>query len=376
MNRTLALVLLASLPPGAALAQSFQDGDVYLVSAALPKAPNSSQPGVMKIDPVTWATAVVSTNTIATSGRASYDSFRDRLVFRALSFTGPMVLMAADGTTSTLAYAGAQDAINPAAAGDGRVYFAHNGTKQIAYVDGEGTTHDVMNIGGAGIATTTSKLRFTHFDVASNSLILAFYNLSPLPANRVERITLSASGDQVVSWAGVDFAVGSSGETTVGMSTGPDGTVFIKLDDNTNSSAARMQLLDLATMTVSTFASSFYTGVAGEIAGAYCPGAGGALTIDSANDKLRFFAAGAAGAGAVLATDVSSASGSGELAQIVPIVRVCTADIDHNGFVTGDDFDLFSAWFEAGDPSADFDHNTFVNGDDFDAFTEHFIAGC
>ena len=52
------------------------------------------------------------------------------------------------------------------------------------------------------------------------------------------------------------------------------------------------------------------------------------------------------------------------------------ADFNHDGFVSGDDFDEFVALFEYGDPGADFNGDTFVSGDDFDEFTFHFIEGC
>lgn len=49
-----------------------------------------------------------------------------------------------------------------------------------------------------------------------------------------------------------------------------------------------------------------------------------------------------------------------------------TADINHDGFVTGEDADLFRARFEAGDITADYDGDGFVTGEDFDAFTHDF----
>ena len=54
----------------------------------------------------------------------------------------------------------------------------------------------------------------------------------------------------------------------------------------------------------------------------------------------------------------------------------CHADVNNDGFVTGDDFDQFVAAFVAGDDSADYDENLFVNGDDFDSFVWDFVAGC
>ncbi len=55
---------------------------------------------------------------------------------------------------------------------------------------------------------------------------------------------------------------------------------------------------------------------------------------------------------------------------------VCAADFNGDGFVTGDDFDLYVAAFELGDISADFNADGFVTGDDFDAFVTAFEAGC
>ncbi len=54
----------------------------------------------------------------------------------------------------------------------------------------------------------------------------------------------------------------------------------------------------------------------------------------------------------------------------------CPADLDGDGFVTGDDFTLFVTWFEAGDLRADFDGDGFLTGDDFTAYVIAFEAGC
>lgn len=55
---------------------------------------------------------------------------------------------------------------------------------------------------------------------------------------------------------------------------------------------------------------------------------------------------------------------------------LCPSDFNHDGFVTGDDFDTFVSAFAIGDAAADFDQNGFVTGDDFDAFVAAFEAGC
>ncbi len=54
----------------------------------------------------------------------------------------------------------------------------------------------------------------------------------------------------------------------------------------------------------------------------------------------------------------------------------CRPDFDHDGFLTGDDFDAFSAAFVAGELTSDYDKNGFVNGDDYDSFVVDFEAGC
>jgi len=53
-----------------------------------------------------------------------------------------------------------------------------------------------------------------------------------------------------------------------------------------------------------------------------------------------------------------------------------TADLNYDGFVTGDDYDGFADAFLIGDEFADFDDNGFVNGDDYDQFVRAFELGC
>lgn len=55
---------------------------------------------------------------------------------------------------------------------------------------------------------------------------------------------------------------------------------------------------------------------------------------------------------------------------------VCAADFDGDGFVTGIDYDLYVAAFEAGETSADFDGDGFNTGIDFDLYVDAFEAGC
>ncbi|MBL8762225.1 MAG: DUF3466 family protein [Phycisphaerae bacterium] len=54
----------------------------------------------------------------------------------------------------------------------------------------------------------------------------------------------------------------------------------------------------------------------------------------------------------------------------------CLSDFNHDGFVNGDDYDLFASLFDVADPGADINQDGFVNGDDYDAFASAFDAGC
>ncbi|MBL8761303.1 MAG: hypothetical protein JNL50_08385 [Phycisphaerae bacterium] len=57
-------------------------------------------------------------------------------------------------------------------------------------------------------------------------------------------------------------------------------------------------------------------------------------------------------------------------------LTVCVADVNSDGFVNGDDFDLFAGWYEEAVVFADFNGDGFVNGDDYDEFAQRFDGGC
>jgi hypothetical protein len=65
-----------------------------------------------------------------------------------------------------------------------------------------------------------------------------------------------------------------------------------------------------------------------------------------------------------------------DYADLTVEYEACLADLDANGFVNGDDYDLFASAFDAADPAADLDANGFVNGDDYDLFASSFESGC
>ncbi len=61
---------------------------------------------------------------------------------------------------------------------------------------------------------------------------------------------------------------------------------------------------------------------------------------------------------------------------LVRLGETCPADFNHDGYVTGEDFDAFIAAFTSGDDSADLDGDGFISGTDFDLYVMRFASGC
>ncbi len=66
----------------------------------------------------------------------------------------------------------------------------------------------------------------------------------------------------------------------------------------------------------------------------------------------------------------------GNTAKLDLVVLVSNgADFNNDGFINGDDYDLFASYFDQANPLADFNGDCFVNGDDYDAFASAFDQG-
>ncbi|MFO0835132.1 MAG: hypothetical protein U0638_09190 [Phycisphaerales bacterium] len=75
----------------------------------------------------------------------------------------------------------------------------------------------------------------------------------------------------------------------------------------------------------------------------------------------------------------SNIFGTGVLADFEPALFLgdgCLADFDGDGFVNGNDYDLFAELFDAADDGSDLNGDGFVNGNDYDLFATHFDTGC
>jgi hypothetical protein len=205
----------------------------------------------------------------------------------------------------------------------------------------------------------------------------------------VTRVPLNTAGTGVQgTTASVTFdaSAGFQMEVPVGFGPGPDAKHILMIDDNSNGAAGRMQLIDPPTLAVQPYAAPLYQGVGGETAGAYVRQLDRAVALDTLNDTLRSFAQGEGGAGTVLpVTGVSSACGSGEAAQLIPIERGatgCYANCDLSTtapVLSVADFVCFLNRFSSGDTYANCDGSTAgptLNIADFLCFLEQMSAGC
>lgn len=56
--------------------------------------------------------------------------------------------------------------------------------------------------------------------------------------------------------------------------------------------------------------------------------------------------------------------------------KSCRADLNYDGIVNDHDLLLFWNRFDVGDSTADFNHDGFITGDDWDEFIAAFVSGC
>lgn len=164
----------------------------------------------------------------------------------------------------------------------------------------------------------------------------------------------------------------------MGFSSGPGGSVFVKIDDNTNGLVSRMLLLDVPTMGLSVFATNEYFAVAGETAGAYSAVAGGAITVDTSADILRFFAKGSVGAGNAILVPGISGNGGGEHCQLIPIDAppACPADLTGDGVLDFFDVQAFLNAFAGSAEVADWNADGVFNFFDVQGFLNDYSIGC
>jgi len=365
-------VLASALTPVAA-AQTFLTNDIYLISPVVPDPSNGTiVNGILRITPGTWAKTLVYSDPIV-NGAGAYDPARDRMVLPML----PLRLVAADGTTSTIALSWGNGPSLVAPVGDGRIYIwspQTNDARRIIYVDNANVQHTLMNDANTAPFVPPADFLALMYDRATNSLLGGGGGAVD---SFVVKMPLSPAGDRIqgaVVTATINAS--TSGEVVVALSRGPGGKAFVKIDDNSNDTNPRMQTIDPVTMVAQPFASSGYFGVGGEVAGVYDPFLGAAVVLDSLNDVLRTFGSGASGDGIIVTRGVSNGGASGELAQLIlpRPPQLCAGDIAPPGFGNGivdvnDLLAVITAWGNCPAPcpptcAADVNHDCVVNVND------------
>lgn len=361
----------------------FTPGDLVLLTASSGAPGNTPAALLIRTSPL--SVSVLSQHP-GISGDGAFDAYRNRVVVRrTIDVSGWRIsLLDSDGTFTDLPYTGNLDATAVAPAGDGRIYFQRPG--RFSYIDAAGLTHDVLNTFGPAAYSPPRSWSRMCFDPTTQSLFFGDHQGS---SALITRIPLTPDGSRVAG-PPVDTVFVTpnlSVPTVVGISPGPGGNLFIKLDDNSNATAQRMLVMNPSTLEIDIFANSGYFGVAGEIAGCYSQALNAAVVVDSLSDRLRVFSSGSTGEGAVLnASLVSSPGGSGENATMFPItdaVAACPGDINNDGLVDDADFILFVSAYnilDCADPSmpagcpADFNKDGLVDDSDFTIFVVGYNA--
>ena len=358
-------------------------GDIVCVTGASGVGPGV-RPAVLLIrtSPISVATVRLDSGI---SGDGAFDPFRNRVVLaRTDTFGRKISLLDSDGSLSDLIYGGNQDAEIVAPTGDGRIYYLR--PNKISYVDALGVTRDVLNSSGPGVFVPTRVWQRMYFDSATQSLFMGG-NLGT--AALITKIALTPDGTRLAGPPiDTNFVTANlTSPTVVGFSPGPSGSIFIKLDDNSNNTAPRMLVMEPFAIDITAFANSGYFGVGGEIAGCYSPSLSSAVVIDSLSDNLRVFPSNAVGAGSIVSAPLVSAGGSsGERAVLFPItasVASCPGDINTDGQVDDADFTLFVQAYnilDCADPAmpascpADLNADGLVDDTDFPIFVVAYNA--
>jgi hypothetical protein len=297
------LLLTIVIGCGSAHAASFAAGDVYLLTSAWPGFGSA----VGRIDPVTGDTEVIHDfATYPRAGRATYDPYRDRLVIMPNIDSSFYRFIAADGSYTELVNDWDPDIASWCPTGDGRIYLLA-GVGTMAYLDAKDVRHVLYDTDGMTPYGVTGILANQHmiYDAGTNSLFIAHWGL----ATQVWKIPLSADGTRVDGPPEtVEFdAFENEADEPMGISAGPNGTIFIKIRAASNDVGLLMFLIDPVTLQFEPFAYIQHHFSAWNRPATYNSTYGIAFAVDEWNDHVRtYIDSDTVQAGAIHASNVSS----------------------------------------------------------------------
>lgn len=292
----------------------FNLGDLYCYAAkAYDGAPFY---GILRIDPLTGATATTLKITISSS-HFVYDPARDRIVFygRLLgAFNSYMHLVTANGTvTASIALPWTAISFTPGA--NGKLYVSTpTGPNGIHWFNANNVTTPLKDAGGvANFTYGGTAFEAIHYDAGTNALFAIQASAATacgqpsLSTEKVVRIPLSPDGTKVGgAIAESQFCLGIYGLLCTGLGPGPQGRLVACFDKNGGTSIPLLQQIDAATLAVSPFATPSFTGDNVISTGCYSPLTGRAVVLDTWNDAVRSYAQGESGAGAILVPNTSN----------------------------------------------------------------------
>jgi hypothetical protein len=377
----------AVLSASSASAQ-FAPNDLYVVTTGAPDATHPcGTSAIIRVNMATWVGTAIAKPT-QLNGRACYSHARERII-ACQGPANPPIMVDSAGNQTPLPGSGS-NLFTMVAAGPGLMIYV-NGTAGVSYYDAANAYHTLKDVDGvtAYVFPNTGGLGSTGaftYDARTNCLFFASTIAGDL--TEVAKVPLNAAGTQVVGAPvriSFDASPGANSEVAVGFSRGPNGTLFLKIDDNSSQLAGRMRLIDPVAMTSVPFATTGYAGVGAETAGAYIASLGLGMAFDTFSDQFRFYKQGDSGAGSPIIKPtgdaVSNECGSGESCQIV-VIETCYANCDGSTgspTLSAADFTCFLNKFRTNNAYANCDGSTSaptLTAADFTCFLNAFRAGC
>ena len=282
--------------------QSYRRGDLYALSTTFPTGDTCYsvyEPGIIKFDPFTGAHhfhAVLPPS--FTNFHMHYDPHRDKIVAKQANAVSSFLLIDAQGAITTLPidWGGNNQITLWVPTGDGKIYMVHNSAPPVfGYMDEFDQFHDLLDFDGE----TPLRIDFGHtngeeliYDLQTNSLFL--FDAAGGQTD-VYKIPLNADGSGLAAPVVPETHnyYFSSADTPFGISAGPRGQIYLKLDVNASLAGTLMGLIDPVTLEFANYADVAGPSTAGSTVGTYSSLRKGVLAIQegtsTAYASLRTF---------------------------------------------------------------------------------------